>query len=392
MVIAITLSLFLVTGISLIILRVLRPDFSYSWPVAVVGSFLAWISTILWQIQLPSRLVVISYTYTDIFNYSLILAADGKNFPYAIGLTSLVLAVIFPSSVQATSINPVGWARLLLLSFLGLLAILSENLLTLVIAWALIDIAGLISSLRAVEEPGLSENAVVSYSIRLIGMGFVLWAGILGSSNGHAFDFSTVPQGFVSYLMVGIIFRTCSLLIRLPYSKDPSLQPGHDTTYLLILTSANLILLTHLPEEVNYPLVSIFLTITIALIGLFAIFSWLRSPHESGGQSFWITGLTSLAIAASLRGNPIGSAAWGSSIFFLGGLLFLYSFRNKWLTVFLLIATFSLSALPYSLTATGWIGSSPYSWLPMLLLTAITGITDQRLCSVNNARWWDQPE
>ncbi len=374
MFIAITLFLLLVTAISLFVLRLSRPDFGYAWPVAAIGSLLAWISTFLWQTQLPIRLVVINYSFKDVFNYSLFLVADGFNFPYAIGLTSLALAVILTSAVQATTINPTGWAKVLFLSILGLLAVLAENPLTLVIAWSLIDIAGLISSLRAVEEPRLSESAVFSYSARVMGMGFLLWAGILSSSNGQTFNFSTVPPNVSIFLLLGVILRTSSMLIRLPYSKDPALRRGYDTTFYLVSTAANLIFLTHLPVEIDNPLVSTLMILVIAFIGLLATFSWLRSPDELTGQPYWITGLASLAIVASLRGDPVGSAAWGSSILFIGGLLFLYSARKKWLTIIILVATFSLSALPFSLTATGWNSSSSFSWLPLIILLPLQGL------------------
>jgi hypothetical protein len=374
MFIAITFFLLVVTAISLIVLRLSKPDFSYAWPVAAIGSLLAWISTFLWQIQLPIRLVIINYSFKGVFNYSLSLIADGFNFPYAVGLTSLVLAVILTSAVQATTINPTGWARVLFLSILGLLVVLAENPLTLVIAWSLLDITGLISSLRAVEEPHLSERAVLSYSARVMGMGFVLWAGILSSSNGQTFNFSTVPPNIEFILLLGVILRTGSMLILLPYSKDPALRRGNDTTFYLVSTSANLILLTHLPVEIDNLLASTLLIIIIVFIGLLATFRWLRSPDELTGQPYWITGLASLAIVASMSGNPVGSAAWGSSILFIGGLIFLYSARKKWLMIILLVATFSLSALPYSLTATGWMSNSSFSWLPLILLLPLQGL------------------
>ena len=373
MFIAITLSLLLVTAISLIVLRIYRPDFNYAWPLALIGSLLAWISTFLWQIGMPHRLVIFSYAFKDVYNYSINLVADGTNFPYALGLTSLAVAVILVSAMQARNINPMGWVNIFILSVLGLLAVLADNPLTLVIAWSLIDIAGLLSALRAVDEPHLSGRAVLSYSARVMGTGILLWAGVLGSSRGGAFEFSSIPPGAGLLILLGVLLRLGSMLIHLPYSKDPSLRGEYDTSFYLVSAAASLIVLTHLTMGASRPLASTFMTVIIAVIGLLTTFNWLRSSEELTRQPYWITGVASLAIAAALQGNPIGSAAWGSACLFAGGLLFLFSARKRWLTIILLVAAFSLSALPFSLTATGWVGN-PSSWLPLLLLLPLQGL------------------
>ena len=62
----------------------------------------------------------------------------------------------------------------------------------------------------------------------------------------------------------------------------------------------------------------------------------------------------SLAVAAALRANPVGATAWGCGLILAGGALFLSSEQNKWLTRALLIGAWGVSALPFSLTATGW--------------------------------------
>ena len=84
---------------------------------------------------------------------------------------------------------------------------------------------------------------------------------------------------------------------------------------------------------------------------------WLRAPDELIGRPFWIIGLASLAVAAALLGNPIGAVSWGIALILLGGALFLASVQQIWISRALLIGAFSLSALPFSLTASGWQGN-----------------------------------
>lgn len=95
---------------------------------------------------------------------------------------------------------------------------------------------------------------------------------------------------------------------------------------------------------------------------------WLRAPDELNGRAFWLIGMSSLAVAAALRANPIGAAAWGCAIVLSSGALFLSSEQNKWLTRALFIGAWGISSLPFSLTATGWNSGAPNSWLTWLAL------------------------
>ena len=85
-------------------------------------------------------------------------------------------------------------------------------------------------------------------------------------------------------------------------------------------------------------------------------------------------GLISLSVSAALMRNPLGSAAWGSTSLFAGGLLFLYSHRNRALTVTLLIAAYILSSLPFSLTATGWSEDVSKIWMTLIFLIPLQSL------------------
>jgi hypothetical protein len=86
------------------------------------------------------------------------------------------------------------------------------------------------------------------------------------------------------------------------------------------------------------------------------------------GRPFWLIGMGSLAVAAALRANPIGAAAWGCAIILSGGALFLSSEPNKWLLRALLVGAWGMSTLPFSLTATGWNSGMPNALLTWLAL------------------------
>jgi hypothetical protein len=374
MLIAVTLSLLLITALSLILLRIFRPDFSFAWPLAAVGTFAAWISVFLWQINLPIKLTLFTYSFKSVVDYSLVLIADGVNFPYAIGIASLVMAAILISTLKAGSINPLGWVNILLFAILGLVAVLADNPLTLVVAWALIDITALVGSLSMADDAHKSENVVWSYSARVVGLGLVLWAEILSSNKGLPVNFSSIQQNIGYIFLIAVIIRIGALLIDQPHKEINAIRNPQNATITLVSAAANLVLLSHVNIEEGDFLLIILFSIFIGVIGFFSVINWLRSPDNITSPSFWMIGLAALAMTATLQGNPIGAAAWGSASLFVGGILFFYSTRRKWLTIVLLASAFSISSLPYSLTATGWDSGLPNSWISLLLFLPLQSL------------------
>ncbi len=90
---------------------------------------------------------------------------------------------------------------------------------------------------------------------------------------------------------------------------------------------------------------------------------WLRASDEILGRPFWVLGMASLSIAASLRGNPTGSIGWGVMLILGGGLLFLFSARQRSILWLPLLGLWGLSALPFSPTASAWQTGNQNSWL-----------------------------
>jgi hypothetical protein len=97
---------------------------------------------------------------------------------------------------------------------------------------------------------------------------------------------------------------------------------------------------------------------------IYGSWMWLRAPDELTARPFWLIGLASLAMASALRGNPVGAAAWSCALVLSGGVLFLSSAHNTLSSRVLLIGMLGITALPFSVTATGW-GSSMPSFGPV---------------------------
>jgi hypothetical protein len=141
------------------------------------------------------------------------------------------------------------------------------------------------------------------------------------------------------------------------------------------------------------------LSILVSLAAVYGGWQWLRAPDELTARPFWLIGMGSLAFAAALRANPIGATAWGCGLILSGGAVVLSSEQNKWLTRALLIGAWSISALPFSVTATGWnTGMAPplLTWLAWPFVIAahamlLAGFVRHSLRTTTRVSSEDQP-
>jgi hypothetical protein len=354
MFILITVAILLITAIVLLILSFAAPNFRYNWLIATGGGLLGWISVIAWQAQMPVSLQFPAWQPEILFSQSPTFVGDGIAWTFSVSLATLCLAIILTAVVRANFPRPINWVGTLILTSLGILAVLADNPLTLVLIWAAIDISELIAQMRVVEDPRLSERTVVAFASRVAGIFVLLWADMVSVANGQTLDFRSAAPQTGLYLVLAAGLRVGVLPLHLPYSGELSLRRGFGTGLRMISAASSLILLARIPATSLASPVTPYLLILVSLAAMYGGWQWLRAPDELTGRPFWLIGMGSLAIAAALRANPIGATAWGCGLILAGGALFLSSEQNRWLTRALLIGAWGVSALPFSLTATGW--------------------------------------
>ncbi len=376
MLILITVTILFVTALVLLVLQSAAPGFRYSWLIATGGALLAWISVFVWQVQMgvaPIELRLPTWQPALLFSQSPSFVGDRLAWIFALSLATLCLAIILTAVVRSDFPRPINWIGTLILTSLGILAVVADNPLTLVLIWAAIDISELVAQMRSIEDPQLSERAVIAFASRVAGILVLLWAGMVSISNGKVLDFRQALPQVGLYLVLAAGLRIGVLPLHLPYSSESTLQRGLGTGLRLISAASSLILLARIPvSSLTSPLTP-YLLILAALAAIYGGWMWLRAPDELNGRIYWLIGMSSLAVAAALQANPIGAAAWGCATVLTGGALFLSSEQNKWLLRALFIGAWGISSLPFSLTATGWNSGTPnslFTWLawPLLIM------------------------
>ncbi|MBV6451006.1 MAG: hypothetical protein MHPDNHAH_01734 [Anaerolineales bacterium] len=374
MVILITVGILLLTSIIVLALRIFFPAFRSTWLVATSGGILSFASVFAWLIYPSAQLQFSIWQPISLFKQSPAFLADGIAWAFALSAVSLALAIILTAVARSNFPSPLAWSGILALSSLGVLAVTADNPLTLALIWAALDLVELIIQLRFVEDPKLSERVVIAFASRATGILVLLWANIVSVADGVSLDFRSASPQAGLYLLLAAGLRVGVLPLHLPYAGESVLRRGVGTALRAITAASSLILLARIPTGSIAPQYAPYLLMFTAFAAVYGGWMWLRAPDELTGRPYWLIGIGSLAVAAALRENPAGAAAWGCALILCGGVLFLSSEPNQWLVRGLWIAAFGMSALPFSLTATGWNsggGSFFLAWLPLIAAHAM---------------------
>ncbi len=359
--------LLLLTASIMAAIHLVRPTFAYFWLIAVLGSFLTWLVEVFSFLRLPQSITLVTWNPESLYPSSPGLILDTISWPFALALTSLMLAVILTAVARMQPMDWRAWASSLALTAFGLLAVQAKNPLTVLMAWAALDLLELIILLFQISESSARERIVISFTARVTGIILLSGAVILASSAGKNLAFDSIPPQASILLLLASALRLGVLPLHIPFLKELPLRRGLGTTLRLIPAAASLALLARAANVGVSSTLSPWLLLLAALAGLYGAWNWVASDDELGGRPFWIIATASLAVAAAVRGQPDASLAWGMACLLSGGLIFLNSVHTRDMLPFSILGLIAFSALPYTLS---WNGTQIYHDSPVIHLPA----------------------
>ncbi len=344
---------------------------AYYWLMALAGTLTAWILVLLSRPRQVYTLLLVHWRPVTYFPDSPKLLVDPISWSYALALATLVLVVILTVPIRLQGNNWHAWASSLALAGFGLVAVLAGNFLTLMLAWAAIDVLEILILLVQVQESKVHVQALVVFAARVGGLGLLLWADITAKTAGNLWAApqeaaaGTVPLSVSLVLLIAAGLRLGVLPLRLPYLQEPPLRRGLGTSLRLIPAAASLILLTRTAYAGVPASWAPYLLVLVGLSAIYGAFLWASAPDELSGRPYWILGMTAFAVASAVCGFPQASLAWGLACLLSGGLLFLFSTRQRALLLLPMFGLLGFSGLPFTPT---WSGMQLYTSHTILYL------------------------
>jgi hypothetical protein len=374
MLIFITLIILMLTSIALVVVHLAKFRYAIHWLIAAGGVLAAWLLISFTGFDLPQTLPLVSWQPEYLYSLSPSLLTDHFSWSFAQALVTLLFAVILTDAVRSSDADWSSWTTSLGLTVLGLFAVLSGNLITLLLAWMAIDFVELFFLLSSINQSSLREKVVVSFSARTFSSILVIVAVIFSATQGHDLTFTNIPGEAGAILLLAAGFRLGVIPIHIPSFQSFPLSPGKATTLRMVSASSGLILLVRIaPVMLGSNLTMIFLGLA-ALATVYSGVTWLFAKNILEGRPAWIVGMASLSFASAAQGQALASFSWGLSVLLGGGLLFLFSKRNQWLIWILLAGLIAISTLPFTPNWNGaYLFSQPFSifYIPLLFGQAL---------------------
>jgi hypothetical protein len=358
----------LLVPLLMLAIRLARPRFAYFWLVAAVGALLAWPLVLLARLEMPAWIPLADWRPQELFPVSPALIVDSLSWPYALVLATLVLAVILTDVARAPEADWIAWSACLVITAFGLLAVLAGNPLTLLLAWAAIDLFELVILLLQIVSSKERGRVVTVFFSRVTGIVLLVWAAVVSGSSGVALVFATITPEVSVYLLLAAGLRLGVLPLHPPFLRELPLRRGLGTLLRLVPVAASLILLAR-TSSVGVPAhLALYFLILAGVAAFFGAASWAMARDELEGRQFWILGMAAISLTAAIRSQPEASVAWGVALLLSGGLLFLNSAHHRYLLLLSILGFLGISTLPIT---PAWEGVRVYTPLPGLFRTVI---------------------
>jgi hypothetical protein len=359
----------------ILILGWIRPryGYGYAWLGASALALAAWISLLVLRWKTPPPFSISAWHPTGAPISVLIFQLDGVSWSYSFALLSLVLAVVLTASARLNVSVPGAWAGSLIITAVGLLAVLATTPIALIMAWTIIDLAELAVLLRGGSDlTHQASQVVLSISVRILGTLAVILAMLVSQSAGSPLSLAEVTPDTGIFLLIAAGLRLGVVPLYIPYRQEVRMRRGLGTILRLVAPAAALPLLSRLPATVAPPQYAPYFLLFTALASLYGGAVWLFSSDEMTGRPYWLIAMAGMAVGGAIRGHPEATISWGVSLIMAGGVLFLFSTRPRRMNLILMVVLLGLTGLPFTPAASGWGGLvvPPFNALDIVYMAA----------------------
>lgn len=336
----------------------------YLWFLALGGAAVSWILILISRNPSPLQIILVQWEPTTFFLSTPKLLIDELSWIYAAGISIFPISIVLTDIIQVNDIDADAWATSLAMTGLGVLAIFAANPLTLVLAWVVMDLSETFMLLQRVSTSEQRERVVVALSVRLLGIFLIMAANFVALSQDTVLEFESIPKQVSGLILVAVGLRLGVIPPHQPFFQEPPLRRGLGTIVRLSPVISSLVLLSRL-AKVGVPIQwQPFLLVAAVVGAVYGSFSWSQAKNELDGRPFWILGFSSLILVATIYRLPDASIAWGLAMILSGGVLFLTSFRNRFISFILFFGFMGMSLLPFT---PSWGGSAIFSQTGILL-------------------------
>ena len=361
----------------------LLPSFPYTGLVSIGAALLALAALLVMVAGLPVTATLSAWGPASLFGAGLMLNIDGQSWLFALAVLSTTLAALLTGLVRPGGRRVGGRMVMLLLSLAALISIFSGNLLTRVIAWALLDFLYFLALVFLARGQGLAPQAVLNLGMNSVGTLLAVAAAVLISRTSATLSLRDAALTAQSTVLITLaaVFRLGLFPLHFALPSDLNMRQGLETLLRLLPAAVALETLSRLAEYGFPPAVRPWLVVfalAASLVGALQLWN-IADPRR--GLVYLVISQSGVALLAGLLGGVSGALSLTVTglVLLLGGALIYLSpghdDQRPWATGWPLLGLAAIAGLPLTLGFLGaghlyasLLAAGPLSWLILLIL------------------------
>jgi len=321
-----------------------RPDFRSFWLINLTGPLLAWLSLLFLWAELPLQKSISYWSLSTGSTLELLFLLDAISWPLLFGVASLLAAAYLSNVRKLSERNISSWLPGLAIGASSFIAVLAGNLLTLLLAWMLLDLLVLVYQLSTNQNRQSTSRSINSFSASVLGVIVLLWAiAANGGPSGlpiHQLSPDTFP---ILILAAGVRLAILPLNLLALESELPSQRFSAHIRLSQVASSLAVLARLDLPLS-NF---SLPLTLVVLLSTLYGSVKHLVAKDANTALDFWIATLSGFVVVSAISGQSAAALAWSLTLLMGGTYLVLSEAQpfSRWVT--LIWGLTLLSVMPF---------------------------------------------
>ena len=280
---------------------------------------------------------------------------DDLSWKFAFALMLILIGIVFTMPVRLdVAYRPKDWVFDLLFVLVGLIPIMAQNLLSLVIAWTLLDFLELSIHISGLTPERINRQAVMAFAIRMGGNWLLILAQVLSRSGfGSEVAFIGFESTSALLLLLAAGLRLGIFPVFMPFQEEAPIRRELGTIMRFVVPASSLVLLTRLSGLVIPSGWAILLSILALVASFVGVLMFFLSESSLMGRNYWVIALSSMAVVSVVRGNADAALTWSLALLLSGTFLSVHSEKDGPHLIYVIAMFLSLTGIPFTPTAAG---------------------------------------
>jgi formate hydrogenlyase subunit 3/multisubunit Na+/H+ antiporter MnhD subunit len=303
----------------------LHPRFRYPGLVASAAAALALLSLLALGTRLPARAALSNWGPPSLLPVGLVLEVDPLAWVFGAGMVAAALTTLLTGAARPGGRRTIVRMGLLLLAFAGLAAVLAENLITRITAWAGLDLVYFVTLILLAEGEGLEPQAVLNLAFNAAGTLLAVGAALLIARTSDTLSLRDAALSSSSTLLItlAVILRLGLFPLHLGLPAEANIRQGLGTLLRLIPAAMALEVVARLSVFGIAAPLRPWLTVFGALAALAGAWQLWNVDDPRRGLTYLIIAQSGTALLAGLWGGASALTAVSLALLLGGAAIYL---------------------------------------------------------------------